>query len=127
MKKYIIFFVVLILFTGCGGVNIAEQTNSAGFFSGIWDGWTVFFAFIGNMFGVNMNIYEVQNTGNWYNFGFLLGIGSWGIVSFKWLSFCPHSRAFFLFSKQITKYFYGKFLIYKKWWCCYCDDFCFFC
>lgn len=28
-----------------------------------------------------MNIYEVANNGNWYNFGFLLGVGSWGILT----------------------------------------------
>ncbi len=82
MTKITFLLLGLFFLTGCGGVNPQEGTGeSIGFFWGIWDGWTVFFAFIGKMFGADMNIYEVVNNGNWYNFGFLLGIGSWGILS----------------------------------------------
>lgn len=84
MKKIVILIGVVLLLSGCGGINPNETASqSAGFISGIWDGWTVFFAFIGKMFGYNYNIYEVHNNGNWYNFGFLIGVGSWGILSWK--------------------------------------------
>ncbi|WP_269093420.1 hypothetical protein [Aliarcobacter butzleri] len=26
------------------------------------------------LFGANVNIYEVYNNGNWYNFGYLIGL-----------------------------------------------------
>ena len=82
MKNLFLISLLLILFTGCGSVNPNEGTgNNFGFFSGIWDGWTIFFAFIGKMLGYKINIYEVSNNGNWYNLGFLIGVGSWGIIS----------------------------------------------
>lgn len=82
MKKIILTLLIALVFVGCGQPNPLEGTGSNyGFFSGLWDGWTVFFAFIGKIFGANVNIYEVANDGNWYNFGFLLGVGSWGILS----------------------------------------------
>jgi hypothetical protein len=31
------------------------------------------------LFSDNVSMYEVHNNGNWYNFGFLLGVGTvWG-------------------------------------------------
>lgn len=84
----ILFGISIVLFiTGCGGENGLEGTNMlgydypAGFFWGIWDGLTTPFAFIGKMFGADVNIYEVSNSGNWYNFGFLLGSSGWGIFA----------------------------------------------
>ncbi len=55
-----------------------EQTNQVyGFLSGLWDGVTAIFAFIGNLFdNGRYGIYQVHNNGNWYDFGYLLGIGA---------------------------------------------------
>ena len=79
MRKIIVSIGIVLFFTGCGNTNPNEVSQGVGFFSGIWDGWTVFFAFVGKMFGANYNIYEVNNNGNFYNFGFLLGMSSWGV------------------------------------------------
>jgi hypothetical protein len=87
-KKRIVFLLfIALMITGCGGENSLEGTNMvgfdypAGFFWGIWDGLTTPFSFIGKMFGAEVNIYEVSNSGNWYNFGFLLGSSGWGIFA----------------------------------------------
>ncbi|WP_323595836.1 hypothetical protein [Aliarcobacter butzleri] len=70
MKNTILILFIILLFTGCGSVNPLEGTGgNFGFLSGIWDGFTVLFSFIGKIFGANVNIYEVYNNGNWYNFG----------------------------------------------------------
>lgn len=85
MKKILLITTITstLLFSGCAGVNPLEGTGeSYGFFAGFWDGFTVLFAFIGKMFGADMNIYEVANNGNWYNLGFMFGAGAWGI--FAW-------------------------------------------
>lgn len=81
MKKFAFLALALVvLLSGCGSSNELEAAHSAGFFNGLWDGITAPFAFMGNLFGLgDWNIYEVHNTGGWYNFGFILGIG--GILS----------------------------------------------
>jgi hypothetical protein len=48
--------------------------NSAGFWSGLWHGIISPVTFIISLFSHNVNIYSVYNDGNWYNFGFMLGI-----------------------------------------------------
>ena len=54
-----------------------ESTGKVyGFWNGLWDGMTAIFAFIGNLFGGQYGVYQVHNNGNWYDFGFLLGIGA---------------------------------------------------
>lgn len=47
----------------------------AGFFDGCWHGTILPVAFVSSLFNQDVNIYETHNNGNWYNFGFLLGIG----------------------------------------------------
>jgi len=64
----------LLLLAGCAGPNPLQDTgDAAGFFSGLWHGLTVLFSFIGKLFGASVSIYEVHNTGCWYDFGFLIG------------------------------------------------------
>lgn len=70
---------VALFATGCGSPNDTPNppgTEVAGFWNGLWDGFTAWFAFIFDLVGLGeYNIYEVHNNGGWYNFGFLLGIG----------------------------------------------------
>lgn len=82
MKTLALTALIALVFIGCGSTNPLEGAGgNYGFFSGLWDGFTVLFAFIGKMFGADWNIYEVTNNGNWYNFGFLIGSGGFGILS----------------------------------------------
>jgi uncharacterized spore protein YtfJ len=68
---------VLILAACAAGPN--EVANSAGakdagFWLGLWHGLICPIAFIVSLFNDNVNVYEVHNNGDWYNFGFVLGI-----------------------------------------------------
>jgi hypothetical protein len=82
MKKYVYTLVFLFLFTGCADVSphAAEcvTSNPYGFFSGFWHGMIIFFSFIGSIFSDDIAIYAYNNSGGWYDFGFLLGLGSFG-------------------------------------------------
>ncbi len=75
---------VLLALSGCADSNTLTDhardamSAPAGFWRGIWHGICAPFSFIGIMFGMDIGIYEPFNTGNWYNFGFLLGIGALG-------------------------------------------------
>ncbi len=81
MKKVLIavlLVIVLILATGCaaGPNELADPGNpeQAGFWLGLWHGFISPFTFIISLFNHNIGIYEVNNNGGWYNFGFMFGV-----------------------------------------------------
>ena len=47
----------------------------AGFWRGLWHGFIAPITFIISLFTEKVNIYEVYNSGGWYDFGFVLGSG----------------------------------------------------
>jgi hypothetical protein len=49
--------------------------DTAGFFLGLWQGMISPITFIISLFTDTVNVYEVHNNGNWYDFGFVLGAG----------------------------------------------------
>jgi hypothetical protein len=59
----------------------AEQTQSAtravtpGFWMGLWHGIIAPIAFIVSLFSDHVRIYAIPNSGRWYDFGFMIGIG----------------------------------------------------
>lgn len=71
---------VALLTAACAaGVNPGEHHpdpggSVAGFFSGFWHGLILFFTFIISLFDNNVSIYDVNNNGGWYDFGFFLGV-----------------------------------------------------
>jgi len=82
MKKVLLGVLVLILFIGCADVTSVQEcltsSNPYGFWSGLWHGIIAPFAFIGSIFSDSIAIYAVNNNGGWYDFGFIIGIGSLG-------------------------------------------------
>ena len=51
-----------------------EEGEVAGFWRGLWHGIISPITFIVSLFSDSVHPYEVHNNGNWYNFGFLIGI-----------------------------------------------------
>jgi hypothetical protein len=47
----------------------------AGLWLGLWQGIIAPITFIISLFTNHVNVYEVHNNGNWYDFGFVLGAG----------------------------------------------------
>jgi len=70
----------LVLLTACAaGPNAAAHLGSgqpAGFWLGLWQGLISPITFLVSLFNDHVNIYEVHNNGNWYDFGFMLGVSS---------------------------------------------------
>jgi len=92
MKKFIVlFFIVVLLFSCAPGPNrLAKTANPegkvAGFWQGLWHGLIAPITFIVSLFSSKVALYEVHNSGGWYNFGFVLGAGlflSGGILGRK--------------------------------------------
>lgn len=89
MSKYInknnIFFLLFFLATATFLVNCQaghEQytsTQPANFWDGLWHGMISWLMLVVGLFSENVFVYEINNNGGWYDFGFLLGIGMiWG-------------------------------------------------
>jgi len=82
-KRLLLAFVAILamlLLAGCAaGTNPTVDTpdidgESAGFWPGLWHGVISPITFIISLFSDNVNIYEVYNSGNWYDFGFMFGV-----------------------------------------------------
>ena len=68
--------VALVLAACAAGPNpeVAHTAQSAGFWLGLWQGFITPVTFVISLFTDNVSIYEVQNNGNWYDFGYVLGL-----------------------------------------------------
>lgn len=48
----------------------------AGFWLGLWHGLIAPVTFVISLFRESVNVYEVHNSGGWYDLGFLLGVSA---------------------------------------------------
>jgi hypothetical protein len=84
MKKLHIIFLtaVILLLASCSPEidtsSCVEGVKIYNGWYGLWHGICAPFTFIGNLFGGDWIIYATNNSGGWYDFGFLLGIGAFG-------------------------------------------------
>ena len=74
-------FVFIFVLANCvGGPNDLEKTPDqkgkvSGFWKGLWHGLISPITFIISIFTKSVRLYEVHNSGFWYNLGFVLGAG----------------------------------------------------
>ena len=71
---------MLLLVACAAGGNTARRIPNAGghvagFWLGLWQGAIAPITFLVSLFSNHVNVYEIHNNGNWYNFGFVLGAG----------------------------------------------------
>ena len=61
--------------TGCvPGDGKVTVDHPAGFFWGVWHGWIAPFSLIIGLFKDDIRIYEIYNSGWWYDLGFYIAI-----------------------------------------------------
>ncbi len=70
----IVLIVVLLSACAASPNAAASNSNEAGFWLGLWHGFIAPIAFVVSLFNDAVGIYEVDNTGGWYDFGFLVGV-----------------------------------------------------
>lgn len=65
----------LLLSSCAAGPNPAAGTGQEppGFWLGLWHGIILPVTFVISLFTDGVNVYEVANNGNWYDFGFAFG------------------------------------------------------
>lgn len=63
---------LITMLTGCIPSNVPAD-DPAGFFSGIWHGWIAPLSLVLSIF-TDVRIYEVNNTGFFYDLGFYMAI-----------------------------------------------------
>ncbi|GAA1978635.1 hypothetical protein GCM10009718_14110 [Isoptericola halotolerans] len=72
--------VVLVLSACAAGPNPGLDTapaglsQPAGFWLGLWQGMILPVTFVVSLFTDAVSVYEVRNSGNWYDVGYVLGI-----------------------------------------------------
>jgi len=76
---------VAFLFSSCipgdGKSNVDKPAN---FLMGIWHGWIAPISVIVGIFNKNIRVYEVNNTGWWYDLGFYMAvISGFGGIAFS--------------------------------------------
>jgi hypothetical protein len=69
----------VLMLSGCAAgrnnvAHVAAPQHLAGFWLGLWQGFICPVTFIISLFTDKVSVYEVHNNGNWYDFGFVLGI-----------------------------------------------------
>ncbi|MFW5688099.1 MAG: hypothetical protein ACOC1U_00890 [Spirochaetota bacterium] len=84
MKTHIrivaVVLLLLIVLAGCApGPNaLRDQPDAegdvAGFWNGLWHGVIAPVTFVISLFSNTVTMYDVNNNGGWYNFGFLFGV-----------------------------------------------------
>ena len=66
--------IFLLVSISCAPGNTRFEEKPSGFWAGLWHGVIVVVTFIISLFTDSVHMYEVNNSGNWYNFGFLIGV-----------------------------------------------------
>lgn len=71
-------FIALTILSGCAhvvNIDACRATEPSGFWSGLWQGIIAPVSFIISLFSDTIAMYDVNNNGGWYDFGFVLGAG----------------------------------------------------
>ncbi|NBK21663.1 MAG: hypothetical protein EOM68_06535 [Spirochaetia bacterium] len=78
----VLVLLTLLLCSSCLAVATPEERTPAGFLMGIWHGWIAPVALIARLFNPIYRIYETNNTGWWYEFGFYIAlVGGFGSLA----------------------------------------------
>jgi hypothetical protein len=80
ISRQLLFFGILVIFllTSCAEtvpLDACAIVPRYGFWSGLWHGIIAPISFVISLFDDDVAIYAINNTGGWYDFGFVLGAG----------------------------------------------------
>lgn len=81
-RTFIFIAILTLALVGCADVTPVEAClpgDPYGFWGGLWHGMIAPISFWGSIFSNDIAMYAVNNNGGWYDFGFITGIGGWGM------------------------------------------------
>ena len=85
----LVLVLILVSLSGCiPGDGKHTRSKPAGFFWGIWHGWLAPVSLVVGFFNNSIRVYERNNRGWWYDFGFYIAI----ISGFGGLSLVRRSK-----------------------------------
>ena len=76
-KSILLICMGILLFSSCvNSIDVSQcvDDNTSGFWLGLWHGFICPFSFIGSLFDENIGLYDINNSGNFYNLGYVLGL-----------------------------------------------------
>jgi hypothetical protein len=79
--KMILMAMVLVALSGCADYVSPRDilyVEQVGFLHGLWHGIIIVPAWVFSAFSSDIAIYATYNSGGWYDFGFMLGLGILG-------------------------------------------------
>ncbi len=78
LKKYrkniALALLIMLICVSCAAGNVRFDEQPAGFWAGLWHGLIFIVTFIIGLFTKTVQMYEVNNAGNLYDLGFVLGV-----------------------------------------------------
>ena len=76
-EKYIGMKANFLSVAGSNSKYKEPDAKAAGFLGGLWHGIIAPITFVVSLLVNGVSIYETNNNGRWYEFGFMLGIGAY--------------------------------------------------
>ncbi len=72
--SYLMIILISLFLVNCAAGDSRYTDEAAGFWSGLWHGAISLITLIISFFSDTVRIYELNNSGGWYDLGFLLGV-----------------------------------------------------
>ncbi len=81
----LLLMLLLLMLSACIPGGSSSTIREAGFFTGVWHGWIAPLSLILSAFEPQFRVYEINNIGWWYDFGFYMAIisGFGGLSLFR--------------------------------------------
>lgn len=77
MKSLLLFITLVLVFASCAEstpIEIITEQEPYGFWNGLWHGMISPITLVISIFKEEVAMYAINNTGAWYNAGFIFGL-----------------------------------------------------
>jgi hypothetical protein len=83
-NKLVLFTLLALIMTRCADATPVQiwcfECHEYGFWGGLWHGIIALPDFFGSLLWKDVVMYAPNNSGHWYDAGFLIGIGAFGAL-----------------------------------------------
>jgi len=84
-NRYLIFAALALLVAGCAEarpvqIYCFDDCHQYGFWGGLWHGFILVEDFFASLIWSDVVVYARNNTGRWYDAGFIIGTGTFAVL-----------------------------------------------